>query len=392
MKIALVNFRFSATAGGVERYVHDLAAGLVRRGHEVHCFCHRRPEDAPFGVLFHPVPAWTFYSPLRVLSFAHNAASAIQRVQDTFDVVHGFGRTWLQDIYRVGGGCHREYMNQTYPAMRNPFLRPLKLLDPRHRALLYAEAKIFREHRYRRLTCISGRVREELGRYYGISPTDAAVIYNGFDPEVFHLGNRDRFRADVRREWGVPEGALVALFVGSGFARKGLAHAIAGVGAAVARAAADLRLVVVGRGATEGYRRLAEAAGLAEKVRFLGARTDLARLYAGADALLFPTLYEPFGTVTLEAMATGVPAVVSRVAGSSEVIASGTDGWVVEEPRRAEEIGARLVALLDPAVRARMGAAAALTAARYTIDANLDATLRLYAEVAEAKGRGQGVA
>lgn len=386
MKVALVVYRFSGTAGGVERYVYDLSAGLVQRGHEVHCFCHRRPGDAPPGVLFHPVPAIEFYGPLRVLSFARNTERALARLQDTFDVVHGFGRTWLQDVYRVGSGCHREYMQQRYPSMQNPVLRAFKLLDPRHRAILHVENRIFREHRYRRLTCISRRVLAELSRYYGIQPAEAAVIYNGFDPARFHVGNRERFRREVRSEWGVPAGAFCALFAGSGFARKGLEPAIAAM-AGLPREI-DWRLVVVGKGPAGGYLRAAERAGAAARILFLGPRPDMPRQYAGADVLLFPTLYEPFGTVVLEAMATGIPVVTSRVAGASEVIADGVDSCIVEDPRAAAEITRRLVGLLEDGTRARMGEAAARTAARYSMDANVEATLRVYEEVVVAKGRG----
>ncbi|MBI3268325.1 MAG: glycosyltransferase family 4 protein [Planctomycetes bacterium] len=388
MKVALVLYRFAGAPGGVERYAQDLSAALVERGHEVHCFSHERPADGPPGVLFHPVPAIDFYGPLRILSFARNSERALRRIADTFDVVHGFGRTYLQDIYRVGSGCHREYMQQTYASMRSPVLRPFKLADPRHRAILHVEGKIFRERRYSRVTCISKRVREELGRYHGIPEAEAEVIYNGFDPTRFHPGNRERYREEARREWGVPAGAFCALFVGSGFARKGLGSAIQGM-AGLGRDA-DWRLVVVGRGPLGRYRRLSERCGASDRVLWLGPRSDMPRHYAAADVLLFPTLYEPFGTVVLEAMATGVPVVTSRIAGASEVIEDGVDSCVVPDPRVPADLTARLRELLDTARRERMGEAAARTSLGYVMEANVEATLRVYREVAARKGKGQG--
>ena len=89
----------------------------------------------------------------------------------------------------------------------------------------------------------------------------------------------------------------------------------------------------------------------------LGRRTDVAHLYAAADAFILPTLYDPFPNATLEAMASGIPVIVSRVAGVAEIIDG--DSLVVEEPWNIEELaGAVPRKLEDPAVRKPMGEAA----------------------------------
>src|SRR5207249_7854955 len=80
------------------------------------------------------------------------------------------------------------------------------------------------------------------------------------------------------------------------------------------------RLLVVGRDDTAPYRRLAGELGVAGRVAWLGARPDIERWYAAADALALPTRYEPFGNVHLEALASGLPAVTSLVAGGAEIV------------------------------------------------------------------------
>lgn len=379
MKVALVNYRWSATAGGVERYVYDLAHGLLARGHEVHVYCHRRDPDAPAALRFHDVPCLSFYSALRTWSFARNAAAALRRDRDAFDVVHGFGRTLEQDIYRCGGGCHRAYLEACEPAMAHPLGKLLTLLNPRHRVALGIEARIYRERRFRRLTCISHEVARQIEAYYGIPRADMTVIHNGIDISRFSPALREH-RPAIRTELGLSDADFVVLYVGSGFERKGLAHAVRAVALLPAG-----HLVVVGNGRTARYQALAESLGIGARIHFLGARRDAHRCYGAADVLVFPTLFEPFGTVALEAMAAGVPIVTTRVAGCSEVIDDGVDSYVVADPTREADIADRLERLRDPVHRAAMGEAAARKARMYSMDRNIEITLGLYQEVCAAK-------
>jgi UDP-glucose:(heptosyl)LPS alpha-1,3-glucosyltransferase len=127
------------------------------------------------------------------------------------------------------------------------------------------------------------------------------------------------------------------LFVGSGFARKGLdtlIEALAGLG--------DRRawLVVAGKGAVEEHAGTADQLGLGDRIRWLGPRRDVERLYAAADAVALPARYEPFGNVHLEALAAGLPVLTSRRAGGAEVIRDGENGWVVPPADPAALAGA----------------------------------------------------
>jgi UDP-glucose:(heptosyl)LPS alpha-1,3-glucosyltransferase len=320
------------------------------------------------GVSFHEVPGTT-HGPLKHTAFARDTARLVPL--DDYDVVHGFGRTFSQDLLRVGGGCHEEYLRQTRGRIPGP---AWFLFHPKDRALIRLEQEVFAKRCWKRLVCISKRVAEEVNRIHGVPLEECRVIHNGTDVETFHPRHRRPGPGPAR-----------ILFVGSGFERKGLEQAIDALG----RVKGDWRLRVVGRGAPRRYASRAAELGIAERVEFAGPQHDMPREYGGSDLVLFPTLYDAFGTVTLEAMATGLPVIVSRQAGSSEVVEHGRDGVVVEDPRDAAELAGAIEALVaDAPRREAIGAAARRKAESHSIDRNVDRVVEIYREIAELKARG----
>ena len=289
--------------GGVESATAGLIGALVAHGHDVHRAGPGR-QARQAGVTEHPLPIPPLPSAARGLALA--LAAAIVARRRGWDVVQSHERTLVQDVYRAGEGCHRAYLE----AMGEPAGRRLH-----HAVILGLERRVFA--RTPRIVAISRRGAEEIARHYAVPAARLSVVYNGVDLERFHPRLRGRHREAARDEAGIPEGAFAMLFAGSGFPRKGLATAI--------RALAQLtdaggRLLVLGRGDTAPYRRLAASLGVAGRVAWLGARPDIERWYAAADALALPTRYEPFGNVHLEALASGLPVVTSVVAGGAEVV------------------------------------------------------------------------
>ena len=289
--------------GGVESATAGLMRALVAHGHEVHRAGPGRqaPER---GVHDHPLRIPPLPSPARSLALAIAAARVARR--GGWDIVQSHERTLVQDIYRAGEGCHRAFLD----AMGDRAGRRLH-----HGITLALERRVFA--RTPRVVAISRRGADEIARHYAVPPARLSVVYNGVDLERFHPRQRAQQRAGARAEAAVPAGAFTVLFAGSGFARKGLATAIR----ALHRLEdPDARLLVLGRGDAAPYRQLAAELGIASRVEWLGARADIDRWYAAADALALPTRYEPFGNVHLEALASGLPVVTSLVAGGAEVV------------------------------------------------------------------------
>jgi UDP-glucose:(heptosyl)LPS alpha-1,3-glucosyltransferase len=183
------------------------------------------------------------------------------------------------------------------------------------------------------------------------------------DLEHFHPRQRERLRGAARAEIGCQPRDTVFVFVGSGFSRKGLDAALA------AMARTPHWLVVVGE---DRYRGRAP-----ERVSFVGGKDDPRPYYAAADCFLLPTRYDPFPNTVLEAMAMGLPVIVSARCGAAEVVEPGRNGWICQ-PDDVPGI-ARLLEEAERALRAgRPGEAARATAERFGIDAMAKQLVELY--------------
>lgn len=303
MKLAIVT-RPYVFSGGIETATAGLVRALVSRGHDVHTFTPGGGAAVP-GVTPHRLPLPPLPAAARALTLAAVAAAAVRR--RTWDAVHSSERTLAQDVYRAGEGCHRAFLDAT------GWTRGRAV---HHRVTLALERRVLA--RTPRVVAIARRGRDEIATHYRVPTVRLAVVYNGVDLARFHPERRPTLRAGARAEAALPREACALLFLGSGFARKGLDIAIETLARLDDRAA---RLLVLGRGDERPYRALADRVGVGARVAWLGARLDVERWYAAADVLVLPTRYEPFGNVHLEALASGLPVITTTRAGGAEVMA-----------------------------------------------------------------------
>jgi UDP-glucose:(heptosyl)LPS alpha-1,3-glucosyltransferase len=344
MRIALVIERFEPLRGGVENVGWTVAHALARGGDDVAVIARTADPSADTSVRVQCLNVGTTWQPLRVLRFSRGAARAAAR--ERFDVVYSLARTAQQHVYRAGAGSHARYMEQRYGARHR-----LHAASPRHAALLALERRVFRDPA-QIVLCNSEMVRRELSQQYAIPDARLALVRNGVDVARFNLdpavrsGERERLREELGA--GV---SRVALFTGSGFARKGLDTAIQ----AIAAARTDVQLWVAGADRHTHWRRLANRAGVASRVRFLGFRSDMARLYAAADSFLLPTRYDACSNACLEAAAAGLPVLTTPSNGAAEVLAG--DAAVIEDAEDSAAFARALDGLDDEDRRREMGEA-----------------------------------
>ena len=137
--------------------------------------------------------------------------------------------------------------------------------------------------------------------------------------------------------------------------------------------------LIVGIGNPAQYRTLLDVQNLHERVLFLPLRPDVDFYYAAADAYVGPSLEDAFALPPLEAMACGVPAIVSRQAGVSELVTSGVDGFILEEPGNSDELACWISKLIsDPRLYATLVQNSIATARKYTWDKNAEELFGLF--------------
>lgn len=355
MRIAFVRQRYTSS-GGAERFIERAAAALARLGAEVSVIARAWPEQP--GVRIVRVDPPHLGGLWRDLGFARAARAAWRA--GGYDLVQCHERIPGCDLYRAGDGVHRQWLEHRLAAAS--ILERLRLrFDPRHLYLCAAERALFRHPALRAVICNSRMVQAEIARRFGLPEERLPIVHNGVD--------LDRFRpARIERT-----GPFVFLFVGSGFARKGLAHALA----ALARVP-EARLVVAGGDRRlRRYEALARRLGLAARVRFLGAVTDPLPLYGEADCFILPSLYDPFPNAALEALACGLPVIVSERCGTAEILREGESGWICRAGDATDLARALRQALARArAPELRRGARAA--AEPYSLEAMAGRLVKLY--------------
>lgn len=363
MKIAMLtkNFNFR---NGSSRAIHEVSARLSARGHEVHIFCNRRPDIYAAGPVLRHVPMLPLGSWARAWSFDRGCRRRIGA--DRFDIIHGHGNTTVQDIVTVHI-CRKA----------NRLARGLSLSrrDPH----LYIESRQFKDRGLKRIIVFSERLKLDLRRHYGIPSDRVATIPNGVDAERFHPRLRSIHRDRIRRQIGLSDQDLAVLFIASGnFANRGLTNLLA---AAARKPDRSMKIVIAGGDRRGPYLAQARGLGIEERLIFLPFTERPEELHSGADALIFPSYYDTFGSVPLEAMASGLPVVATASCGMSELITDGVNGLILKDPADIETLAALLERLRDGALRERLGRKARETAELQSWDSVAEKTIRVYEEV-----------
>ncbi len=373
MKIAIVRKRYTFH-GGAEEFSRSLITALADAGHQVHLFALQwEGLPATGGIHLHRVPVPTFNSALRDLGFALSVRKALRR--EEFDIIQSHDRTLYQDIYRAGDGCHIEWLRQRW--RRTGLSGKLSIVtNPYHWLILALERMIFKGRRFKKIIAISELVKRNIMDNYRVDGRDIEVIYNGVNLERFTPRNRELYRDEIRRRHSAGADDFLVLFVGSGFERKGVRFLLR----AVEQVPEPLTVFIVGKGPTGRFTSLTKR----QKVVFCGPQKEIHKYYAAADLFVFPSIYEPFGNVHLEALASGLPVITTRQSGASEIIQDGMQGFVVGMPEETERIAHCIRKLMDGERRGRMAEEARRLAEAFSMEAHTERMLQLYTELKDA--------
>jgi UDP-glucose:(heptosyl)LPS alpha-1,3-glucosyltransferase len=373
MKIAIIRQKF-VLYGGAEQFVQGYIHQLAEAGHDIHIFANQWTASNHPRIHVHPVQSFKLNAFIRTLSFAWFSARAIGK--ESFDIVQSHEKTWKQDVYRVGDGCHKEWLEQ-----RKRFLPSLKgfllLFNPFHQLILKLEKNMFESGQCRKFIAISQMVKNNILKHYHCAPENITVVYNGVDLKRFNPENKNRHRENIRKELKIPEKSILILFVGSGFERKGLKHLLE---ATQFLGSENWRLLIMGKGKWQQYLQFAPEK-LRSRIIHKEPVPEIEKYYAAADIFVLPSIYEPFGNANLEALATGLPVITTRHCGAADIIQHKLNGLIVENPESPKEIAANISLLFDPALRQSISRSARILAEQYSLDKNTEAMLKTYQEI-----------
>jgi UDP-glucose:(heptosyl)LPS alpha-1,3-glucosyltransferase len=313
MKIAVIRQECSYRKGGAERYAANLCKALADMGHHVWVIAETYDPAIHPDLVHVPVRVNHSTSSSRGNSFHRNSQQALATLDP--DAVLALSRSFPSDAFRVSDPLHRYWMKIRYPGKFQSFLQSL---NPRHRTILNLENHILDPANTRMIITNSQRSKTLIREYYDYPAERIHVIYNGVDSEQFQPAPALE-----------TDGPLQLLFVGQDFKRKGLAALIEAL-AAVRAAGFTPVLRVIGRDDPAPYRAQVARLGLGDHITFDGASATIEQAYQQADLFVFPTLYDPFANVCLEALSCGLPVLTTTTNGSSEILTEDVDGYVVD--------------------------------------------------------------
>ena len=337
MKVALVIDRFLPEKGGTERYVQILAGGLARRGYSVTILAGKFPKVlAMDGVAFQAVYVPFRSSFLGLLLFAHACKKYLNRA--TFDIVHDVGYCVGADIFNPHGGVEQVWLKRYFKSYSNFLHRLLKrvqrFLSPKQWMMFRLQKRQFTAPNTRRILAISPMIKAHiLERYPDLDGRRVNVVLNPADLAVFNPKSRSEYRKATRKTLGLKRNEVVILFAGNNFRLKGLEPLIKSLKLLKNEISPfpSFRLLVAGNDSPDRWRRQCRREGVEPEVMFLGHVQTMRDLYAASDIFAFPTFFDSFSLVVLEALASGLPVVTTKWCGAAFLIESPKTGIILEK-------------------------------------------------------------
>jgi glycosyltransferase involved in cell wall biosynthesis len=356
MKLYLVTHRV-VIGDGQGRVNYEIVREAIRRGHQVTLLAtsvdSELQQHKQVNWIFIPVKSYPTQL-LREIAFSIQSSWWLHQHRNKLDLIKVNGAITgakgdVNAVHFVHSAWLRSPVNhlEKHQSLRSIYNWFYTALNASWERKAFNQAKA--------IVAVSTQVKRELLEI-GVSPERIRVILNGVDLQEFSPGEANR------QTWDLPEGVTLALFAGNAQTpRKNLET--------VLRALAqvpELHLVIAGTTAGTLYPQLVASLDLSKRVHFLEHRTDIPTLMKAVDFLVFPSRYEPFGLVVIEAMASGLPVITAASTGAAEIITPEC-GIVLSEPDNVQALAQALSLLTsDQEQRHQMGRAARTVAQQYS--------------------------
>jgi UDP-glucose:(heptosyl)LPS alpha-1,3-glucosyltransferase len=213
------------------------------------------------------------------------------------------------DVYRAGDGVHKVFLN----------IENKSKLNPLHPIYLFLETRCFNNAKF--IIANSNMIKDEIIDTYGIRPNKIDVVYNGVESKTI---NHESSFKKLSKEFDIDKNSSILLYVGSGFKRKGVEEFLEIIAKLKNQ---SVKAFIIGKEKNlEYYQQLSKDLKIDKTVIFTGPRADVDDFYTISDIFLFPTRYEPFSNVVLEAMSFENAVFTTRQNGAHEIL---TDDYIM---------------------------------------------------------------
>lgn len=285
----------------------------------------------PLGVSWLPVTEEHAPAVLSPYRFRRSARRALDSIEA--DVVVSYGSECPPGDLLVVGSVHRAWLACAGSVTVGRWVLPgwARAASPGNLVRLAMERSYFRSHP-RALAPVSEQVAVDLARYYGVPRGLSTVIHNGFDAEEFSLERRKALREEARGRLGLSPSDRALLMVANEWQRKGLGVLL---DALALLHDPDIRLILVGRQPPTAFEEKIRSLNLEGALHYEGPTDDVGWYHAAADLFVLPTQYEAFALAVVEALASGLPVITTRVPGAGDLIQEGVNGLLLADPSDA---------------------------------------------------------
>jgi UDP-glucose:(heptosyl)LPS alpha-1,3-glucosyltransferase len=358
--------------GGAEQFASELTEKLSIGGRNSFCVFANRWQSGSGNVRFHKIPIISFPKFLTTISFAWFAGRRIR--QKNFSLVHSHERIFSADLFTLHGIPHRYWVHSVR-------CKQMSLYDL---ATAWVEKKLAYEGHCSRFIAVSGLTRDIFLQEYPVHPDSVRVIHPGVN--LSDYAGKSSARHATRKALNIGDDDPVVVFASMNFEIKGLDNIILAL-ARLKQQNQSIRLIVAGKGNIKKYEKLAKDAQISENVIFTGTvtRDKLIDLYLAGDLYMMLSRFDTFGMVVLEAMAAGLPVLISKRVGAKDLVKDGENGFVIPDASDYDHIASRIALLLDKKTLAQMSAAAYQTASENTWDKVAQKYSDLYDDVFSEK-------
>ena len=323
MKKVNIFVKYFHNKGGGERVCFNFVSYLLDQGVNVRVIC---GEDKLHDEKLRNIITVTgLMKPSRYLKYTSFHKRAQKLLQGLDGVHFSFDRIPGCHIYRNGSGLHSSYVTKTLELLpkNKAFKKSIaRAINPVNKHLIAMEEETYKHPNLKKVILNSQFLKREVLSAFPEAAPIIKVIPNGVDKWRYSFISDRPFRT----LYSIKDEKRVIGFAANNFQRKGLDHLIE----AMALLNGNFTLMVAGGRSAEGYKSHIKDLGLSDKISFIGAVDNMQGFYASCDVICLPSLYDSFGNVVPESLMCGTPVVVSAMAGSSEIVKNGENGYVVE--------------------------------------------------------------